>query len=352
MSTFESQIAAAERRHNDRTANRDVNEALIRVGEPFKADTLERVHLWFRRRWLSSGMAERAIKVGDIPLEVQEAMRPHGRLEPVGLERVLSTSDLLGIAFLERGLQVVRTDGRASIRGRTGSPIGYGTGFMVGPPLLVTDNHVLTDAAQAGDSVILASALMTMSTKRLAISLATVLATAAGHASGAEIVLEQTAVQKLVEQNLFKDNGRYYVKRGTCAAYLETPTVSLRDGRVIIRAHLSGRFGAAVGGNCIGVGLASWAVVSGTPSSEGPVVRLTGIRLDDVQDSNTRLLLNSGLVPSLPSAIELDVMKAVKTMLQGAGGKIQADVQELDIQAVSATENKLSIRFDFKLVGM
>lgn len=154
MSTFESQIYAAEKRHDERTPNRAVNEALIRVGEPFKADTPERVHLWFRRRGLGAGLAERAIKTGDIPLEVQEAMRPPGQLEPVGLERVLGTSDFLGIAFLERGLQVARTVGRVSIRGGTGSPIGYGTGFMVGPRLLLTNNHVLTDAGQAADSVV------------------------------------------------------------------------------------------------------------------------------------------------------------------------------------------------------
>lgn len=154
MSTFESQISAAEKRHDERTPNRAVNEALIRVGEPFKADTPERVHLWFRRRGLGAGLAERAIKSGDIPLEVQEAMRPPGQLEPVGLERVLGTSDFLGIAFLERGLQVARTVGRVSIRGGTGSPIGYGTGFMVGPRLLLTNNHVLTDAGQAADSVV------------------------------------------------------------------------------------------------------------------------------------------------------------------------------------------------------
>jgi hypothetical protein len=187
--------------------------------------------------------------------------------------------------------------------------------------------------------------------KSLAIILATVLAAAVGPAHGAEILLEQTAVQKLIEQSLFNDNGRYYVNRGACAAYLEYPSVSLRDGRVLIRSHMSGRFGAAVGGNCIGVGLASWTVVSGVPSAEGAVVRLTGIRLDDVQDSNTRLLLNSGLVPSLPNAVELDVLKAVKMMLQGASGQIQADVQGLDIQAVTAVDNKLSIRFDFKLIG-
>lgn len=154
MSTFESQIAAAEQRHYDRAGVRAGNEALINRGEPFKADTPDRVHLWFRRRGLSSGMAEQAIKTGDIPLEVQEAMRPPGGMEPIGLERVLGTSDFLGIAFLERGLQVARSVGRVAIRGRTGSPIGYGTGFMVGPRLLITNNHVLGDASQAGDSVV------------------------------------------------------------------------------------------------------------------------------------------------------------------------------------------------------
>ncbi|MFT3802523.1 MAG: hypothetical protein QM766_15050 [Burkholderiaceae bacterium] len=97
--------------------------------------------------------------------------------------------------------------------------------------------------------------------------------------------------------------------------------------------------------------MASWTVVSGLPSAQGVVVRLGGIRIDEFDDSNIRLLLNSGLVPTLPSAIELDVLKAVRAMLQGAGGQIQADVQALSIEAVGAADNKLSVRFDFKLVG-
>jgi hypothetical protein len=163
--------------------------------------------------------------------------------------------------------------------------------------------------------------------------------------------LEQSAVQKLVVEGLFKDNGRYYVQKGTCNAYLEKPTVTLNGGRIVIRSHLSGRFGADVGGNCVGVGLASWTVVSGAPSAQGAVVRLGDIRVDDVADPNAQALLNSGLVASLPGAIELDVLKAVRTMLQGAGGQIQAEVQTLNIESVRAAENKLSIRFDFKLAG-
>lgn len=190
-----------------------------------------------------------------------------------------------------------------------------------------------------------------MTPRRCARTLTAVLLVATGHAGAAEIVLEQSAVQKLVVEGLFKDNGRYYVQRGACSAYLEYPTVTLNGGRIDIRTHMSGRFGADVGGNCVGVGLASWTVVSGSPSAQGTVVRLGDIRIDEVEDSHTRLLLNSGLVPSLPSAVELDVLKAVRTMLQGTSGQIQADVQILNINAAGIADNKLSVRFDFKLVG-
>ncbi|MCV2419277.1 hypothetical protein LNV47_01600 [Paucibacter sp. DJ4R-1] len=118
-----------------------------------------------------------------------------------------------------------------------------------------------------------------MSTPHLGFLLAATLGMVFGEGRAAEIVLEQTAVQRLVEQSLFNDNGRYYVKRGACAAYFEDPAVSLKDGRITIRSHMSGRFGAEIGGNCVGVGLASWTTASGVPSAKGTTVRLGGIRV-------------------------------------------------------------------------
>ena len=62
-------------------------------------------------------------------------------------------------------------------------------------------------------------------------------------AHGAEIVLEPSAVQKLVVESLFKDNGRFYIQRGACSAFLDNPAVTLTAGRVVIRSHLSARVG-------------------------------------------------------------------------------------------------------------
>ena len=153
MSTLASQVEEAERRARQSAGRVARTETLLSEGKPFQADTPERVRLWFRRRGLSPDLAEHAIKEGNVPLAAQESMKAVGQAEPVGLERVLGTNDFLGVAFLERGLQVARTVARVSIRGRTGSPIGYGTGFLVAPRLLMTNNHVLSSATDATDSV-------------------------------------------------------------------------------------------------------------------------------------------------------------------------------------------------------
>ena len=170
-------------------------------------------------------------------------------------------------------------------------------------------------------------------------------------AHGAEIVLEPSAVQKLVVESLFKDNGRFYIQRGACSAFLDNPAVTLTAGRVVIRSHLSARVGMDFGDSCAGVDLASWATVSGEPSAQGTTVRLANIRIEDVGDANTRVVLNSGLVPTWPGALELDVLKGVRSMLQGASGQLQVEVQSLKIESARVVDNKLSIRFDFKVAG-
>ena len=70
--------------------------------------------------------------------------------DPYGFERILGESDLVSTNFLARGLKA----GRAVCRIRVPTLGGqwYGTGFLVGPGLLATNNHVLgtrDHAAQA-----------------------------------------------------------------------------------------------------------------------------------------------------------------------------------------------------------
>ncbi len=58
-------------------------------------------------------------------------------------ERVLGQNDLLQINYLSRGLEVGRSVCRIHIRNPKGRPEGFGTGFMISPSLLLTNQHVL-----------------------------------------------------------------------------------------------------------------------------------------------------------------------------------------------------------------
>jgi hypothetical protein len=170
-------------------------------------------------------------------------------------------------------------------------------------------------------------------------------------AAAAEIVLEHSAVDKLLAQTMFTNNGRHDLMKGPCSAYLDRPSVVIEGGRIRIRSHLTARVGVVDGRSCVGLAIASWTVASGRPVARGASVVLTDLRIDQVDDPNLRLLVESGLLAALPRAIELDMRQAVRGMLQNNSGQFQAEVDTLTIDSVVAADDRLSIRFDFRLVA-
>ncbi|HSD58048.1 MAG TPA: trypsin-like peptidase domain-containing protein, partial [Methanotrichaceae archaeon] len=64
-------------------------------------------------------------------------------------ERLIGKSDLLGINYLELGLLAARSVCRIQIVNPFGRIEGHGTGFLVAPNLLITNNHVLEKADMA-----------------------------------------------------------------------------------------------------------------------------------------------------------------------------------------------------------
>ena len=78
--------------------------------------------------------------------------RSQSTFAQLGFERILAANDLMEFSFLEAGGRAGRAVGRVSIGGATGSPLGFGTGFLVSPRLLLTNNHVLRNEGSAGIS--------------------------------------------------------------------------------------------------------------------------------------------------------------------------------------------------------
>lgn len=72
----------------------------------------------------------------------------------LGLERILGESDLLEINFLDIGRRAGRCVGRIQVRDTTGRVLEFGTGFLVSPTLMLTNNHVLPSAERARRSLL------------------------------------------------------------------------------------------------------------------------------------------------------------------------------------------------------
>jgi endonuclease G len=84
-------------------------------------------------------------------LEAREALiNPNDGL---ALERILGTSDLVGINYLEIGLAAAHAVCRIQVRDEQGRVLGFGTGSMVSPNLMLTNHHVLESAVLARRSL-------------------------------------------------------------------------------------------------------------------------------------------------------------------------------------------------------
>ncbi len=69
-------------------------------------------------------------------------------------ERIIKGNDLTGINYLEKGLRAAKSIGRIHVLDSSGEPLGFGTGFLVAPGILMTNHHVLTSPEVAAASLV------------------------------------------------------------------------------------------------------------------------------------------------------------------------------------------------------
>jgi endonuclease G len=144
-------IEETERRFEQRQGIRTENRRLIKAGLWMKADTRERVQKRWQRLASKAAVTEALAGVAVPPLPPAVPDVPDSATARA-FERVIGRSDLMSINYLELGLAAARSVGRVRIRGAGAQTLGYGTGFLVSPRLLLTNNHVLEDAATAANS--------------------------------------------------------------------------------------------------------------------------------------------------------------------------------------------------------
>jgi endonuclease G, mitochondrial len=167
----EDQQRAAAARVAGREAEREENLVTLRkpgglgfADEPERvAARLDRLSRYWSRAPIPSkredvphGPAEEIVTTA-IERGMAWGERPDGEpLEAAGevLEKIIGSVDFVGVSYLERGVTAAHAVGRVDIGDAGGRTVGYGTGSLVAPHVLLTNHHVLPDAATAATSAI------------------------------------------------------------------------------------------------------------------------------------------------------------------------------------------------------
>jgi len=125
-----------------------INRSLIERSErrmQFKpADVLK--NLADGQRELSE--REKATRYKQLLAQTGDAERARG-----ALERIIAGNDLDSINYLSKGLAVARSVCRIQLRDSQGNVQGFGTGFLIGPGVLMTNNHVFETPNAARNSL-------------------------------------------------------------------------------------------------------------------------------------------------------------------------------------------------------
>lgn len=154
---FDSDILRRARealaRWEARSAIRDGRSEALREGKPLQADTpsrlaarvnvlVDEVRNCSEPGHMPSNEILRGLIERPAPVVAEELT------DSIVNEALIGTADFLSVEFLERGALAARSVGRILIETASARQ-ALGTGFLVGPGLLLTNEHVLTSARRA-----------------------------------------------------------------------------------------------------------------------------------------------------------------------------------------------------------
>lgn len=96
-----------------------------------------------------------AVATAEAPLLQQRIVQALGEgpdASDLAVDRLMTGSDQLNVSYLERGMIAADAVARLEVRNGESQVVGSGTGFMISPRLLLTNQHVLPTADDAAQS--------------------------------------------------------------------------------------------------------------------------------------------------------------------------------------------------------
>jgi hypothetical protein len=181
--------------------------------------------------------------------------------------------------------------------------------------------------------------------------LSAVLVAATAWSADSTLVIENTAIEKTLREQLFTDKGRFWLNNTDACnqSWLESPKVTASGGRLRIGVFFSGRVGAQVGGQCVGGADAFNVTASGKPFFRDGRLGVEDIRIDSLSKEIYRPLLEPVFSSMVPKALDVNLKESVVRLLAGRTAPYVVEIKELVATEVTAEADRVNVRLQFDL---
>jgi hypothetical protein len=186
-------------------------------------------------------------------------------------------------------------------------------------------------------------------------------------ALAANLELRYGALERLIAEQLFTQDGRRYVRgdaKTRCQfAYLEAPHISSGssgssgnasggDGPLKISAKFSGRSALDVFGKCVGMGDSFDLTIVAVPVVRKGAIGMDNVKVSTVKDSYYIRSVREGVRQSFAKDFKIDVRDQARKLLEQPrpNATVQQELADFDLNAVRVTGDSLVLEIEFKLV--
>ncbi len=179
---------------------------------------------------------------------------------------------------------------------------------------------------------------------------------AAAPCFAAEIELRFDALERIIAEQVFTQDGRKYVRGAPSTrcqfAYLEKPSIGADNGLLRVSARFSGRTAFDLLGGCIGLGDSfDLAIVA------APIVRNGAMGFKDVKVSTTKnsyyiRRVRTALAAAFAKDVRIEVKDQARKILEQTreGASYKAELASFDLTEVRVKPDALVLVVDFRLV--
>jgi hypothetical protein len=179
---------------------------------------------------------------------------------------------------------------------------------------------------------------------------------AASSARAVEIHIQFGALERMLAEQVFTQEGRRYVQgaRGNKCnfAYLEKPQIRGENGLLQIKAHFTGRSALNVIGQCVGLGDAFDPLITAVPVYRNGAVGLQQVKVVSVGKTGYYIRkVCSALEASLARDFKIPLERDARALLENPGPTPQykREVRKFNVPEIRVSNDALVLAVDFEM---